>query len=324
MIRKILFALILMSLLASLVFAQQELPIGLQRLKQYEQQLASSITFLLAFFAGLISMTSPCGIALLPTFFSVAFKDRKKGVLMTSAFSLGLLIAFTIFGLIAGFLGNFFNTYKLTFAVMSGFILIFFGILLFFNIGFSIFNFELYYKKEKSFFGVAMLGFFFGVGWTPCVGPILAGILVLAANAATVLNGTLMLIFYGIGIVAPLIFLAYFSDRYDWANSKILRGKQIEFKLSNRKIITHTYNLIGGILLVIIGILMVLFQGTFFFQTELPKYVPWSMSFWGYLNERALESKIFLSTIGNILGFIIALSIVVFVVWHLNRTEKGE
>ena len=324
MIRKILFALILMSLLASLVFAQQELPIGLQRLKQYEQQLASSITFLLAFFAGLISMTSPCGIALLPTFFSVAFKDRKKGVLMTSAFSLGLLIAFTIFGLIAGFLGNFFNTYKLTFAVMSGFILIFFGILLFFNIGFSIFNFELDYKKEKSFFGVAMLGFFFGVGWTPCVGPILAGILVLAANAATVLNGTLMLIFYGIGIVAPLIFLAYFSDRYDWANSKILRGKQIEFKLSNRKIITHTYNLIGGILLVIIGILMVLFQGTFFFQTELPKYVPWSMSFWGYLNERALESKIFLSTIGNILGFIIALSIVVFVVWHLNRTEKGE
>ncbi len=324
MIKKILFALILMSLLASLVFAQQELPIGLQRLKQYEQQLASSITFLLAFFAGLISMTSPCGIALLPTFFSVAFKDRKKGVLMTSAFSLGLLIAFTIFGLIAGFLGNFFNTYKLTFAVMSGFILIFFGILLFFNIGFSIFNFELDYKKEKSFFGVAMLGFFFGVGWTPCVGPILAGILVLAANAATVLNGTLMLIFYGIGIVAPLIFLAYFSDRYDWANSKILRGKQIEFKLSNRKIITHTYNLIGGILLVIIGILMVLFQGTFFFQTELPKYVPWSMSFWGYLNERALESKIFLSTIGNILGFIIALSIVVFVVWHLNRTEKGE
>ena len=218
MIKKIVLVLIFMSLLASLVFAQQELPIGLQRLKQYEQQLASSITFLLAFFAGLISMTSPCGIALLPTFFSVAFKDRKKAVLMTSAFWLGLLIAFTIFGLIAGFLGNFFNTYKLTFAVISGYMLIFFGILLFFNIGFSIFNFKLDYRKGQSFFSVAMLGFFFGIGWTPCVGPILVGILVLAANAATVLNGTLMLIFYGIGIVAPLIVLAYFSDRYDWAN----------------------------------------------------------------------------------------------------------
>ena len=324
MIKKILLVLILMLLLIGIAFAQQ-LPIGLQKLKQHEQQLASSITFLLAFFAGLISMTSPCGIALLPTFFSVAFKDRKKAVLMTSAFSLGLLIAFTIFGLMAGFLGNFFNIYKLTFAVISGYVLILFGILLFFNIGFTIFNFKLDYKKGQSFFSVATLGFFFGVGWTPCVGPILVGILVLAANSATVLNGTLMLLFYGIGLAAPLILLAYFSDKCDWANSKFLRGKTIEFNLFNKKIITHIYNIIGGILLLIIGILMVIFQGTFFFQSELPKYVPWSMSFWGYLNEMALESKIFTSTIGNILGVIIALLVVVFVVWYLNKTgDKDE
>lgn len=321
--KKQIFLIIFVMILLSALVSAQELPIGLQRLKQYEQQLASSITFLLAFFAGLISMTSPCGIALLPTFFSVAFKDRKRAVLMTSAFSLGLLIAFTVFGLIAGFLGNFFNTYKLTFAVVSGFILIFFGILLFLNIGFTIFNFKLDYKKEESFFSIAALGFFFGVGWTPCVGPILVGILVLAANAATVLNGTLMLIFYGIGIVAPLLLLAYFSDKYDWTNSKLLRGKTIEFNLINKKIITHTYNVIGGILLLIIGLLMVIFKGTFFFQTELPKLVPWSMSFLGYLNERALESKIFTSTTGNILGIVVALLVIVFVVWYLNKTEKG-
>src|SRR3990167_8606009 len=236
--KKLMFLFVIVILTSSIVFAQTELPIGLQRLKQHQQELASSITFLLAFFAGLISMTSPCGIALLPAFFSVAFKNRKKSMLMAIAFSIGLLAAFTIFGLIAGFLGNFFNAYKLAFAVVSGFILIFFGILLFFNVGFSIFNFKLDYSKEKSFFSAAALGFFFGVGWTPCVGPILVGILVLAANAATVLNGTLMLIFYGIGIVAPLIILAYFSDRYDWANSKWLRGKEITFNLFNKKIIT--------------------------------------------------------------------------------------
>ena len=321
--KKILLIVIIVILLSSIVFAQ-ELPIGLQRLKQYEQQLALSITFLLAFFAGLISMTSPCGIALLPSFFSIAFKDRKRAVLMTSAFSLGLLVAFTIFGLIAGYLGNFFNTYKLAFAVISGYMLVFFGLLLFFNIGFTVFNFKLDYRKGQGFFSVAALGFFFGVGWTPCVGPILVGILVLAANAATVLNGTLMLIFYGIGIVTPLIVLAYFSDRYDWASSRLLRGKELRFNLFNKKIITHAYNIIGGALLLIIGLLMVIFKGTFFFQTELPKYVPWSMSFWNYLNERALESKIFLLAIGNIFGIIIALSIVAFVVWYLNRTEKGE
>ncbi|MBI1936392.1 cytochrome c biogenesis protein CcdA [Candidatus Woesearchaeota archaeon] len=322
--KNIFLILALMILLASTAYAQQELPIGLQRLKQHQQELASSITFLLAFFAGLISMTSPCGIALLPAFFSVAFKDRKKAVLMTAAFSIGLLAAFTIFGLIAGFLGNFFNNYKLTFAVVSGFILIFFGILLFFNIGFSVFSFKLDYSKEKSFFSIALLGFFFGIGWTPCVGPILVGILVLAANATTVLSGTLMLIFYGIGIVVPLLILAYFSDRFDWANSTLLRGKEITFNLFNKKIITHTYNIIGGILLLIIGSLMVIFQGTFFFQTELPKYVPWSMSFWGYLNERALESKIFTSTIGNVIGIFIAVLLIIFIMWYFKGQRQNK
>ena len=321
--KKILYLSVLFLLMVSMAFAQSDLPIGLQRMKEQELQLASSITFFLAFFAGLISMTSPCGIALLPTFFSVAFKDRKKAVLMTSAFSIGLLMAFTFFGLIAGFLGNFFNSYKLAFAVVSGYMLIFFGILMFFNIGFTIFNFKLDYRKGQSFFSVASLGFFFGVGWTPCVGPILTGILLLAANSATVLNGTLMLVFYGIGISVPLILLAFFTDKYDWANSKLLRGKSIEFKLFNKKIITHTYNIIGGILLLAIGILMVIFKGTFFFQTELPKLVPWSMSFWSYLNEASLGTRIFTSTSGNILGIISALSIFLLVIWHLHGAEKS-
>ena len=109
--KNIFLILIVVFLLVNTVYAQQELPIGLQRLKEHQQQLASSITFLLAFFAGLISMTSPCGIALLPAFFSVAFKNRKKSMLMAIAFSIGLLAAFTIFGLIAGFLWHFFNTF---------------------------------------------------------------------------------------------------------------------------------------------------------------------------------------------------------------------
>ena len=65
----ILVAIILLSCIAS----AHELPIGIQRLKEYQMQLASSITLLLAFFAGLISMLSPCGIAMLPAFFARDF-----------------------------------------------------------------------------------------------------------------------------------------------------------------------------------------------------------------------------------------------------------
>ena len=320
---RLVFALFFLGIvLAAGASAQAGLPIGIQRMIEHERELASSITFLLAFFAGLISMTSPCGIALLPTFFSVAFRDRKKAVLMTSAFSLGLIAAFTLFGLLAGFLGNFFNAYKLAFAAISGIILVLFGILLFFNVGFSIFNFKLNYRKGTGFFSAALLGFFFGVGWTPCAGPILVGILLLAANASTVLNGTLMLVFYGIGTCAPLIIMAYFSDRYNLGEKKIFRGKIFSFKIFGREIITHTYNIIGGAFLIIIGILMTIFQGTFFFQTELPNYIPWSMSFWDYLNEAALESKIFASITGNILGILAALLLVAFIVWHLRKVRN--
>ena len=315
--KKSFLMIVLAVLLVSAVFAQQ-LPIGIQRLKQQQEQLALSITFLLAFFAGLISMTSPCGFALLPTFFSVALQTHRQARLMASAFSLGLLAAFTMLGLIAGYIGDFFNSYKLTFAVVSGYILIFFGILLFFNLGFSIFNFKLDYRGKGSFFSVAMLGFFFGAGWTPCVGPILLGILILAANASTALNGTLMLVFYSIGVIVPLLILAYFSDKYALPEKKFFRGKTFSFNLFNKRVITHTYNLIGGVLLAVIGILMVIYQGTFFFQTELPKFIPWSMSFWGYLNEMALDSKIFASALGNLLGIFIVLLLIFFVARHLK------
>ena len=153
----------------------------------------------------------------------------------------------------------------------------------------------------------------------------MVGILVLAANSATVLNGTLMLIFYGIGIAAPLLILAYFSDRLNLANSRLLRGKEIRWNLFGKELTTHTYNLLGGILLIIIGILMVIFQGTFFFQTELPKYIPWSMSFWDYMNQKALESTIFLSTTGNILGIAAVLIIIVLIFVHLkNHGGNGK
>ena len=305
---------------------QLQLPPGLQKLKQYEVELASSITFLLALFAGIISFTSPCGFALLPAFFAVAFKDRKKSVLLTAGFSVGLIIALTIFGLIAGLLGDFLNKYKLTFAVVSGYILVLFGILLFLNTGFGLLNFKIDYKTKNSFFSTLMTGFFFGVGWTPCISPILAGIILLAANSGTVLNGTLLLFFYGIGIAIPLIMLALLSDKYDWGNSKLMKGKEIAFNLFSKRVITHTYNIIGGSLLAIIGVLMVIYKGTFFFQVDLPKYIPWSDAFWGYLSEKALQSVFFTSGFSNLIGIVIALSITIFIVWLLikNRSGKNE
>src|SRR3989338_4087081 len=194
--------------------------------------------------------------------------------------------------------------------------------MLFFNINLGIFNFKLDYSNAKSAWSVGILGFFFGVGFTPCAGPILIGILTLAANAQTLMSGVLMLVFYGLGIGVPIIILAYFSDRYDWANSRLLRGKLIEFRFFGKKVTTHTYNIIGSILLLAIGLLMFFYQGTFFFQSDLPRYIPWSMSLWAYMNESAVESEILTSFLGNLLGILLVLVLAIFIYMSIKNKSK--
>ncbi len=299
-------------------------PPGVIKLLQYQNQLALSINFLIAFIAGLISITSPCGFAILPTYFAVAFKDRKKAMVMAAAFSVGMLAAFAIFGVVAGFVGDFLNEYKIEFATISGYLLVLFGIMVLLNSGFSIFNFKMDNSSRKGFFGIAILGFLFGTAWTPCVGPILIGILVLAANTQSVLMGTLSLIFYGLGVVVPLLLLAYFSDKHDWAGKKFFRGKIFAFDFFGKRIEIHSYNLIGGVLLITLGILVVLYKGTFFFQTTMVEYIPWTMNFWGYVNERMLESRLLTSGIGNIFGLVIGVLLIFFVVRFIKRNQKAN
>lgn len=300
-----------------------ELPKGLIMLLEYEQQLGLSINFLIAFLAGIVSFTSPCGFAVLPTYFAFAFKDKKKSLLMTTAFSIGMLGAFMLFGFIAGLVGDFLNIYKIEFATISGYALILFGILLLFNKGFSFFNMKINNYNNKTFFGMIIFGFLFGTAWTPCVGPVLAGIIILAANTSSALNGTFSLFFYGLGVIAPLLLISYLSDRYGWSEKKLFRGKIRSFKLFGKQFEIHSYNLIGGIILTLIGISIVLYKGTFFFQTTLVEYIPWSMGLWGWLNEKMLESPLLKSGFGNLIGIIILIAIAGLVIYAI-RFRKSK
>ena len=305
--KKLLAAIILFLLFAIGIMAQ-DLPIGLQRQIEHQRTIAVSITFLIAFLAGIITFTSPCGFVVLPAYLSFSFKERKKSFLATAFFSLGLISAFVIFGIIAAFLGNFFNDYKLQFAFISGFILILFGILIMLNKGFSIFTFHLNTKKTEGILSFFSLGFFFAVGWTPCIGLILAGIFFLAANLGNLFMSILLLITFGFGIVTPLLLISFFIDKYNI--SKYLTGRQINFILFNKRFITHTYNIISGIILIFIGTIMLIYKGTFFFQGDFLSYVPWSMSVFSYLNESLVSSKFFTSVTGNIIGLIIVIGII--------------
>ncbi len=314
--KKILLLLIALTLISTVVAL--EFPPGAQKVLDYEMQVGLAVTFLIAFIGGILTFTSPCGFAVIPTFFAYLFKERKRAMFMTALFSLGMTLAFIIFGFIAGLVGNFFNQYKEIFAMISGALLILFGIMLIFNLGFSLFDFRVKHKPDHGW-GVFFLGFFFAVGWSPCVGPILAGIIVLSTTAGSILKSTTLFAFYALGVTLPLLIVSYFSDKYDVA--KWFTSKHIEFNLFGKKIHTHKYGIIGGVLLITIGIIMLATKGTRAFMTEIPKYVPWSMTFFTDMNEYLVKSTFFTSTTANVIGVIAAI-IIIAVMWKAIKHHK--
>jgi len=311
------FLVLLLLIMAGTAFAL-ELPIGVQRLIAYQQEVALSVTFLIAFIGGILTFTSPCGFVLLPTFFSYLFKERKRALFMTAIFSLGMTAAFVIFGIIAGLLGNFFNEYKQFFAMLSGAMLIFFGAMMIFNKGFSLLDFRVKHKPNHSW-GVFFLGFFFATGWTPCVGPILGGIIVLAAGTASLLKGALLFGAYSLGVALPLMAVSYFSDRYDV--SKWFTSRHVQFSLFGKKVHTHLYGIIGGVFLIIIGSIMFIGKGTSFFMNQIPKYIPWTMDLFTNVNQALVESQLFTGTLANVFGIII-MALLLYVIWRAINHHK--
>lgn len=299
-----------------------DLPPGLVKLAEYQQQLAGSITLLIALIAGMLTFTSPCGFVVLPMFFTYLFKERRRAVLMTAAFALGMTIAFALLGVLAGSAGTFLNEYKMPFAFVSGFALVFFGMLLILNLGFSIFYFKLDHKKSASALSTGLMGFFFAIGWTPCIGPILTGILILAANTGTALKGALMLGTYALGVAVPLLIVSVFADKFDWSNKPWIRGRHFQFSLFGRIVHTHTYNIIGGLILIAVGGLMIAQSGTFFFMNTIPQYLPWTMGLFVDINERLAASQFLASSWGNVLGILLIVALVVLV-YRWTRHREG-
>lgn len=298
--KQFLIALLLMIGIASAL----EFPPGAQKVMEHELNIGLAVTLLIAFLGGLLTFTSPCGFVVIPTFFAYLFKERKRAMYMTATFSLGMTLAFIMFGFIAGIVGNFFNVYKETFAMISGILLVLFGVLMILNKGFSVFNFKIKHKPNHTW-SVFFLGFFFAVGWTPCVGPILAGIIVLSTHAGTIAKSMMLFAVYSLGVALPLLIVSYFSDKYDV--SKWFASRHVDFKLFGKKIHTHLYGIIGGILLIIVGIIMFAFKGTRVFMTEIPKYIPWTMDSFTLMNEYLIESSFYTSTTANVIGILLAL-----------------
>ena len=211
------------------------------------------IELIIAFGAGLISFLSPCVLPLIPGYVSYvsgsSLKEltESKNINITPIvlFTVGFSIVFILFGAAATFIGQLLLDNSFELRIIAGIIIIIFSLQILGVINLNILNYEkrFYTKNNIGFFGPVIVGFAFGFGWTPCIGPILGSILALASTEESINRGIMLLFFYSLGLAIPFILSGYLIQKF------LVFSKNIKQKIN---VITK----IGGFLLLITGVLI--------------------------------------------------------------------
>jgi len=204
--------------------------------------------YFISFLEGIITFISPCLLPMLPIYISYFAggeeKDTKRVVKNALGFILGFTAVFVALGALAGSFGRLLKEYKLIVDIVTGLVVIFFGLNFLGVFKLNIFKGTRMSRTENmGFFSAALFGIVFSVGWTPCVGAFLGSALMLAASRGHVLEGVLMLLLYSLGLGIPFFVSALIIDKLKGAFSFIKKHYKV-------------INIVSGSLLVAVGVLM--------------------------------------------------------------------
>lgn len=219
-----------------------------------------AVSFPAAFTAGILSFLSPCVLPLIPAYFTFITgfsleeltenrnsEIRKKVFLSTVLFVSGFSLIFILMGASASYLGSLMFNHRELIRIIGGILIILMGVHLIGIIripGLDVekrINIE---KKPLHFLGIVIIGMAFGAGWSPCIGPLLGSILIIAGSQETVWQGILLLAIYSAGLALPFIIISAF----------------IHLLLIFIKKASHVLkyvNATAGILLIIVGVILV-------------------------------------------------------------------
>jgi cytochrome c-type biogenesis protein len=222
--------------------------------------LTTGVNFFMVLAEGLISFFSPCVIPLIPIYISylagnakttaedgAIIYNRKKVFLHTLAFILGISSAFFILGMSVNALSFFFKSNQIIFVRLGGIFIVILGLI---QTGFLKFGFlqrehrfRVNFAEGKMNPAIAyLMGFTFSFAWTPCIGPALTSVLILAAGSNSRLTGNLLILVYTAGFAIPFLLLGLFTSQ------------ALTFLKKHQKALKYTVK-VGGVLLIIIGIM---------------------------------------------------------------------
>ena len=206
------------------------------------------LNILISFGFGVLSFFSPCVLPIVPGFFasfSLEKNDKTKKIWSSLQFVLGFSFVFISLGALATSLGSFFTRNSSALGQVSGVIIILFGLFLLFpNLNTRYFYGENIFKFGSiNKFKFLIMGFAFGFGFTPCIGPVLGALLALSSNAETINIGITYLMYFSLGMGLPFLISGFLIDKINFNNS-IFRNIQ---KYSSS---------LSGLILIFIGFLI--------------------------------------------------------------------
>ncbi|CAN2047018.1 Cytochrome c-type biogenesis protein CcdA [Candidatus Magnetomoraceae bacterium gMMP-1] len=218
------------------------------------------ISYTAALIAGLLSFFTPCVLPLIPAYFTFITgfsldeltSDDNSGIrrqvfFSTLSFVLGFSIVFILLGASASLLGGFAAQYQDWLRVIGGILILIFGIHITGLLKIKGLDFEKRIhlrSKPLHFFGSFVVGMAFGAGWSPCIGPILGSILILAGSQENIWQGIILLGIYSLGLAIPFVIISLFINSI------------LSFLKRAKKVIKYI-NMVAGVLLILVGLLLI-------------------------------------------------------------------
>ena len=204
--------------------------------------------YFISLLEGIVTFISPCLLPMLPIYISYfaggSERNNKRVVQNALGFILGFTVVFVLLGALAGSFGRLLKEYHTAVNIITGLIVLFFGLHFLGVFKLPLFKGTKAAKTDNlGFFSSILFGIVFSIGWTPCVGAFLGSALMLATSQGNVAEGVVMLLFYSLGLGIPFFLSALLIDRLKGAFSFIKKHYRI-------------INIVSCVFLVIIGVLM--------------------------------------------------------------------
>ncbi|HEX7335438.1 MAG TPA: cytochrome c biogenesis protein/redoxin [Pyrinomonadaceae bacterium] len=239
-----------------------------------DSQSISLLNIAISFAAGVLSFLSPCVLPLVPGYISLISgvsidslkegKTSRRAVIINSlAFNAGLSVIFLVLGTTAGLVGAAITSNPWV-RIIGGIVIIAFGLQLI-----GLLKISALYKdtrffsddKPRGVFGSAALGMAFAAGWTPCIGPILGGIIGLAATSGGWRSGLVLSAFYSAGLAVPFLLTGLGINQF------------LSFYKNFRKHL-HKVEVVSGVVLIVVGVLVMSGQSTLLTSSKVLAWIP--------------------------------------------------